>query len=174
MQSLGPYESEELSFHQHDIIFLPCPTFLCDFNGRDIVGMNHGDDASKRHCGGCILEHPGRGFTGISLAPVFSVKSVSKFLLKNYVRAGRHLRALIPYPRQCSRRRVHLECHVAKPTAANQQSIRLAQNRERAKLQGRISLKNPFKECLRLLNRTYAAISKVPGNNWIGMNPSKK
>jgi hypothetical protein len=60
--------------------------------------MNHGNNASKRHCGGCVFEHSGRSFTGVTLAPVTSVKGISKFLLKTYARAGRYLRTLIPYP----------------------------------------------------------------------------
>ena len=93
--------------------------------------MDHGNDASKRHCGGCILEHSGRGFTGISLAPEGSIKGISKFLLKNDVTIQRYLRALIPYPRQFPGGRVHLECHIAKATATNQHSIRFTQNSKR-------------------------------------------
>jgi hypothetical protein len=48
--------------------------------------MNHGNDGSKPHCGGCIFEHSGCRFTGISLTPVVSVKGIFKFLLKNDLR----------------------------------------------------------------------------------------
>jgi hypothetical protein len=93
--------------------------------------MNHGHDASRRHCGRCILEHSGRRLTGISLAPVVSVKGISKFLLKNEVRIRRYLRASIPDPRQFPRWRVHLKRHVAKAAATNQHSIGFTQHSER-------------------------------------------